>query len=573
MAQGRWSTPVVTLLVPALASLALGGGPARGQVCINEVLYDPAGPDAGAEFVELYNSSSQIVSLSGWRLEAGNGAAPGDWRVQWQGEAGQAVRPGAFFLVAGESVAGAADARAALSLQNGPDAVRLVGPAGLADLLGWGTHAYAEFYEGVAAPDAPSGWSLARVPDGQDSGSNAADFMARPWPSPGRPNAAAGLLELSDLRCDPPVLDEDTPALVEATVRNPGLEPIALEGLTWGLDCGGLSIAEAAPPTGRLQPASEAVCRWTLEAPGDLPAGVVRLVARAVGNGSEIGPLEVPLRIGRGAVAISEIQYDPAPGEGEWVELCNLSAEAVPIGGWSVRDASGHTTAIDPSAEALEPGGCALLAEDADGLRARWPDLAGAVILERTGAWPGLNNSLDRDLGYADEVLLAGADGIATDYVRYSPGGLDGGGVSLERWIEEGRLVEPRLLIACASAGGATPGAVRGPPGARGEWLEPHPSPFAPDAGDGARLCSVRVPAPPGGAGQLSAAIYSLAGHHVATLCAAAQVLGPSVLLWDGRDGAGQRQCTGLYLVRIELAPLAGGAVQRTVRPLLLVRG
>ncbi len=565
-------------LARALVGLLLMAPPAaaQGTVCINEVLYDPAGPDEGAEFVELYNGSQQQVSLAGWRLEAGNGATQGDWRAQWQGDARHDIRPGAFFLVAGDGVASAADARAPLCLQNGPDAVRLVSPQGVADLIGWGAHAHAEFYEGAPAADVASGWSLARVPDGRDTQSNAADLLARAWPSPGAPNAAAGLLALSDLRCDPPALDADTEALLEASVTNLGLEPVALEELAWQLAADPLQVARIAAPAGRLPPAATAVCRWTLAPPGSGAAGVVRVTASVLSPTVEGGPLEIQVRLGRSQVVISEIQYDPAPAEGEWIEVCNLSGEEADLAGWGLRDASGRTTLIGAGAAPISPGACALLAEDAAGLRARWPQVPADAILERSGAWPSLNNAIVRELGYADEVVLIDGDGIAADYVRYVPGGLDGGGITLERWIEDGRLVEPRLLIACPSSGGATPGSaagivVSGAP--RGQWLRPEPRIFAPDDEGGARLCALRVPAPAGGSGRLSAAVYSLAGRHVATLCAAAQVHGPSVLLWDGRDGAGRRQPTGLYLVRIELAASGPGGDHRTVRPLALVRG
>jgi len=549
---------------------------AQGAVCINEVLYDPAGPDEGAEFVELYNASQQQVSLAGWRLEAGNGASSGDWRAQWQGEAQHVIRPGAFFLVAGSAVSSTADARAPLSLQNGPDAVRLVSPQGVADLAGWGAHIHAEFYEGAPAVDVASGWSLARVPDGRDSQSNVEDFLARAWPSPGAPNAAAGLIALSDLRCDPPVLDADTEALLEASVTNLGLEPVVLDELEWRLAADPLQVARASTPTGRLLPSATCTCRWTMAPPGGEAAGVVGATVSIVSPTVDGGPLEIQMRIGRSAMVISEVQYDPAPGEGEWVEICNLSDQEVDLAGWGLRDASGKTTLVSPGAATIPAGACAVLAEDAVGLRARWPDLPAGAIIGRSGSWPSLNNSVVRELGYADEVALIDGEGIAADYVRYAPGGLDGGGITLERWIEDGRLVEPRLLIACPSAGGATPGSaagitVSGAP--RGEWLQPRPRPFAPDDEDGARLCSIRVPAPAGGAGKLSASVYSLAGRHVATLCAAAQVHGPSVLLWDGRDGAGHRQPTGLYLVRIELMAGAQGGGHRIVRPLALVRG
>ena len=41
-----------------------------GPIVINEVLYDPPGPDAGGEYVELLNVSATSHTLdAGWRLE------------------------------------------------------------------------------------------------------------------------------------------------------------------------------------------------------------------------------------------------------------------------------------------------------------------------------------------------------------------------------------------------------------------------------------------------------------------------------------------------------------------------
>ncbi|MFH0792996.1 MAG: lamin tail domain-containing protein, partial [bacterium] len=45
--------------------------PARAQVVINELQYHPAGDAAGEEFIELFNTGSQAVDLSGWFFSDG----------------------------------------------------------------------------------------------------------------------------------------------------------------------------------------------------------------------------------------------------------------------------------------------------------------------------------------------------------------------------------------------------------------------------------------------------------------------------------------------------------------------
>ena len=46
---------------------------AASSLVINEVCYDPPGPDGGAEFVEIFNPASRTVPLDGARLEFANG--------------------------------------------------------------------------------------------------------------------------------------------------------------------------------------------------------------------------------------------------------------------------------------------------------------------------------------------------------------------------------------------------------------------------------------------------------------------------------------------------------------------
>ena len=62
--------------------LLLGAArPAGGELVLNEVLYDPAGPDGGHEFVEIYNCGTAPVSLAGVRLLFANGAGEPAWQT------------------------------------------------------------------------------------------------------------------------------------------------------------------------------------------------------------------------------------------------------------------------------------------------------------------------------------------------------------------------------------------------------------------------------------------------------------------------------------------------------------
>ena len=71
----------------------LQGTPASAGLVLNEILYDPEGPDEGAEFVELWNSDSIAVALEGVAVESGDGSRPGTWVTIFTGAATDTVAP------------------------------------------------------------------------------------------------------------------------------------------------------------------------------------------------------------------------------------------------------------------------------------------------------------------------------------------------------------------------------------------------------------------------------------------------------------------------------------------------
>ena len=147
----------------AVLGVALCGSPSRPHIA--EVFYDALGSDADREFVELFNPGAVPVSLEGLRLESGDGAGAERWTRYWTGAVEDTISAGGRFVAGGALVVPTPDAITSLSLQNGPDAVRLVWPDGVIEVLGYGEHEFAEYACGQPAPDIASGLSLARVPD------------------------------------------------------------------------------------------------------------------------------------------------------------------------------------------------------------------------------------------------------------------------------------------------------------------------------------------------------------------------------------------------------------------------
>lgn len=80
----------------AVAVPQAGGGGGGGGIVISEVFYDAPGSDNGLEWVELFNTGSSAVDLSGYSLGAG-GTSYTYSTVQLSGT----IQPGATFVVGG----------------------------------------------------------------------------------------------------------------------------------------------------------------------------------------------------------------------------------------------------------------------------------------------------------------------------------------------------------------------------------------------------------------------------------------------------------------------------------------
>lgn len=183
-----------------------GSAPA-GQICladctidytlvINEIFYDRTGTDTGC-FIELRGEPG--LDLTGYSLHFVDGATGGEYAAPL--DLTGTIGASGYFVVAQDGFvpipanAGALiDARA--DLGDGPDNLVLAFGADTVDALGYGTFAAGDTFvgEGQAEPGAvppvdPAApqVALARVPDGVDTESNAADFKAQ-TPTPGASN-------------------------------------------------------------------------------------------------------------------------------------------------------------------------------------------------------------------------------------------------------------------------------------------------------------------------------------------------------------------------------------------------
>ena len=174
--------------LPALAAATglLGCPFVAAATVISEVLYDAAGADTGAVFVELFGSPGQ--ALDGLVLEGVNG---GDGSVYLSAALSGVFPDDGVFVIGddsgdGTSLVNNVDLVLDVDFQNGPDSVVLRDAGGVLDALGYGDFSTGVFAgEGNPAVDVAGGWSLARPDPRLDTNDNALDFAALDVPTPG----------------------------------------------------------------------------------------------------------------------------------------------------------------------------------------------------------------------------------------------------------------------------------------------------------------------------------------------------------------------------------------------------
>jgi hypothetical protein len=543
-----------SILYAALAcGLLVSVADARADLVLNEVLYDPAGADEGAEFVELWNPDDVPRSLWGIAVEAGDGARPDTWVAIYRGGPADSIPPHTAFVAAGGALTGA--------LQNGPDAVRLSRDGVVLDRVGWGDLDAVSLFESAPAPDVASGHSLARAEDGRDSDSNTADWADETAPTPGRANHPAERLvfDRDAIALDPVVAWPGEPMSFAARVVNRGR--LDLPASRWRL------VADAEPPAiatgiapGIAIPAGESA--WAAISVPAPAAGAFRFRARLeVADGPANPELAdtalVAARSVASPVVIHEIAFRDV-GAGEWVEL--WFREAIDdVGVLALADATAVPRRLDRGASPrpAAAGEFIVVAEDPSRVVARYGVPAGAVFAV-TGGWPPLNDS-DGPSGISDAVRIVGAADAPADVAPYRGADAYGGG-SLERLSPDLPSAARGSWGESVDPAGATPGrpnSLRAPESGGA----PH-GPLLVASGrilrraDGAPLLFRLTPEARGLA--LTVEVRDLLGRTRRVLVRGQRFASEGAFAWDGRDVEGSPVPPGIYIVRAEGVADAG---------------
>jgi len=290
--------------------------PFGGRLLLSEVLYNPAGSEPAAEWIELYNAETFTIGLADFKV--GDAQSPGVNEGMYRFPSSATIEPGQALIIANQAAAfqqahgfkpnfelvesdssvpnltkHTTWASGSVQLTNAGDEVLILdGSDQVVDGLSWGNSTWA-FDPSI--PTAPDAHSSERYPPSLDT-NTAADWRDQAMPSPG------------SVDLTPPTA---TPTLTTTPTATP-------------------SSTTTPTPTDTLTP-------------------------------TPLPPL-----------VINEIHADPdatngdANGDGvihayddEFVEIVNTTAADIPIGGWTLRDATSvrHTF----TQTAIVPAGCAMV--------------------------------------------------------------------------------------------------------------------------------------------------------------------------------------------------------------------
>ena len=132
-------------------------------------------------------------------------------------------------------------------------------------------------------------------------------------------------------------------------------------GIVDGTDTGGVFLQELPRAGG-----THAFFARSVPLPAQVDVPAEPFAARVeIGNDNWIDIDVTDLVLPPGDFYVSEINYNPATGKGQWFEVANLTANPIDLGGWKI-DFGGDNTHVITGPLVLPAGGTLLFAQDAD---------------------------------------------------------------------------------------------------------------------------------------------------------------------------------------------------------------
>ena len=265
---------------------------ASASIVINQVLYDPIATESGGEAVELRNTGSLAVDISGWVI------ATESSDVDATIPNGAILQPGSTYLIADEGWDAnkddkswrSADYEEKITLGNSDSGVALLANGTVIDAVGWGDVEGIEgsLYDGSPAVLVASGRSLLRT---QDTNDNSEDFTESIADfQPGIPVPV-----IADVVITAPVIEISKSLNLAPegvlSIKNNGVSAVSIKLLFNDFACKNFTISKSAisldgPSEFTIQPNSEHKSKVGLRIPVNAVPGKYTSTLRVIISGS-----------------------------------------------------------------------------------------------------------------------------------------------------------------------------------------------------------------------------------------------------------------------------------------------
>lgn len=552
-------------------------GRPQAQVQLSEIMFDADGSDAHDEFVEIVNTSTLPVDLTGWQLSDGSGSdnlIAVDAETVLQPDQFGIILDGSYFensdtyeeMIPAASliltIDNAAFGSGGFSNSN-PETISLINAAG--EVVSQYTYSlgnesgFSDEKIDLSGPNSPDNWQDSRVKLG----------------TPGGPNSVSPVqfdlsISPTNIKFFPETPRQGELITISATVKNSGLSAVQAFQIVFFEDFDGDSLAETGEELApgiefneNLAPGDSAEFNLDLRFdPGKHLIMVNILFGRDENFANNSAARQLLLAFPQRTLVINEIMYSPLSEQPEWIELLNLSSYDIDLRMWSISDADSTRKAGINEPRILSPGEYFVLAEDSAFVNMFNPPPGSFAVLKD---FPPLNNDFDR-------VVLYDLTGLGIDHVDYRSDWGGATGVSLEK-------INPDLTSNDSSNWSSSVAFEGGTPGRENSifarilpadaTLSVTPNPFSPD-GDGRddfTLISYDLPT---ATAVINVKIYDLHGRLIRFLANNQAAGSRNSIVWNGHDDDGQVARMGIYVVFLQALNAQSGILKTTRQTVVL---
>ena len=532
-------------------------------VIINEIMYAPKSPEQ--EWIELYNTSSEVVDLSGFKIETHGGSA--------KVKSGSVVAPQGFTVICKDSSVSRFHVpvnnlilQSIPSLSNSGDWVALYDDLGnLLDSID-----YVPSYGGS------SGKSLERVDcfAGSDS-TNWHESVDSTGATPGAVNSTAILpfdISLTRLEC-PGALDAGNPANIVLVIENVGRNAageIECSAEVTEMPGNAPTFSEKRNLDLELKPGDSTTTGFLFSPPHSGTFKVLAEVSQQEDQRqrNDTASADINVRFRSQSVVVNEIMYSSGK-MGEYFEIYNPAPNQIDLSDWTFRTSSTQSKSIGLSStrRLFEPGSYFIIAADTS-IEAFVPDTSSVEIVKSL--------TLRDDGGY---VVIADPAGTTVDSVGYLPSWNNGdiantSGRSLEKVNPALPSNDRMSWSTCVSADGGTPGKRNSlfvEANNCSNSISVEPNPFSPD-GDGHDDFTFINYSFPVSSVKVRVRVFDSIGRLIATPEDNAILPSSGSIVWDGRDGSGRIVRFGLYILFVEVTGPDGRSLSTYKKPLVVAK-